>query len=123
VLKRRGSSVAWNGVAVLVTSRLVSRYFWMTASIDVWVDGNRVLRSGGVLRFTGNHSETFRFGDGTQQVKLTWGAGWLRSFPFKLQIDDVLVAESRVVIENWWLMFWPFFLAMGFVFVRLALQH
>jgi hypothetical protein len=123
VLKRRGSSVAWNGVAVLVTSRLVSRYFWMTASIDVWVDGNRVLRSGGVLRFTGNHSETFRFCDGTQQVKLTWGAGWLRSFPFKLQIDDVLVAESRVVIENWWLMFWPFFLAMGFVFVRLALQH
>jgi hypothetical protein len=123
VLNRHGSSVAWNGVAVMVTSRLVSRYFWTTASIDVWLDGNRVLSSGGVLRVTGNHTESFRFGDATHQAKLTWGAGWLRSFPFKLEVDGTLVAESRVVTENWWLVFWPLFLAIGFVFVRQVLHH
>jgi hypothetical protein len=118
VLKRPGPNVPWNGVAVLVTSRLISRFAWTTASIDVWVDGNRVLRSGGALRFTGNHTETFHLGDATHEAKLTWGTGWLRSFPYKLEIDGTVVAESRVVTENWWLIFWPFLLAMGFVFVR-----
>jgi hypothetical protein len=123
VLKRGGPSAVWKGVAVLVTSRLISRYVWMSASIDVWVNANRVLRSGGALRFIGNHTEAFHLGDAIHEVKLTWGTGWLRSFPFKLEIDGTVVAESRVVTENWWLIFWPFFLAMGFVFVRQALHH
>jgi hypothetical protein len=123
VPERHGTDVDWNGVAVLVRSRLIRRYLWTTASIDVWVDGNCVLRSGGAPQFTGNHTETFHFGHTTHQAKLTWGAGWLRSFPFKLEIDGTVVAESRVVTENWSLVFWPFFLAMAFVVVQQLLHH
>ncbi len=123
MFNRRGPGSVWSGVAVRVTSRLVSRYAWTTVSIDVWIDGDRVLSSGGALQFTGKHIQSFHFGKATHEAKLTWGTSWLRSFPFKLEIDGALVDESRVVIENWWLGFWPLIMAIGFTFVRQAFHH
>jgi hypothetical protein len=123
VTKRRGSRAVWNGVPVIITCRLIKRYVWTTASIDIWVDGNLVLRSGGVLRITGSRTESFYFDTATHEATLAWRAGRLLSFPFKLVIDGTVVVESRVFIENWWLLFWPLYLAIGLVFARQFLQR
>ncbi len=66
--KRRGSRAVWYGVPIIITCRLIRRYVWTTASIDVWVDGNRVLESGGVLKMTGSHAESFHFRNTTHEA-------------------------------------------------------
>lgn len=42
-----------------ITARLVPRYVWQSASIDVVVGGRVVLRTGEVLKLVGKHAETF----------------------------------------------------------------
>ena len=41
---------SWKGVPVQVTSRIIGRYAWTTATIDVSINGNTVLRTDGVAK-------------------------------------------------------------------------
>lgn len=92
----------WEGGAVEVRARLVARHLWMTASIDVFLDGNCILRTGGSASFTGVRSSSFRHSGSLHMAELSWCvAGFLPVFPYRLAIDGVPVANSRVSVKNW----------------------
>src|ERR1700691_4993838 len=94
--------IEWQGSKVEVRARLVPRYFWNTASIDVCLDGQQILRTGGQLRLKGSCSTSFTHANRTHIVILSWGySGLTFSFPYELRIDGASVATSRVRIQNW----------------------
>ncbi|HEV2695199.1 MAG TPA: hypothetical protein VG347_20060 [Verrucomicrobiae bacterium] len=93
--------IKWRDLSVDVQARLVPRFLWTTASIAVFVGGQRMLRAGGQFKFTGSHSAAFTHDGSSHTAKLTWGSSGLSSsFPYQLKIDDVLVSASRVRIQN-----------------------
>jgi hypothetical protein len=97
-----GEIVKWQGSTVEVQARLVPRYLWNTASIDVSLDGQQILRTGGQLKFNGLCSTTFTRAGSTHTAELSWGfSGLSFSFPYQLRIDGAPVATSRVRIRNW----------------------
>ena len=94
--------IKWQGSKVEVRARLVPRYFWNTASIDVLLDGQQIIRTDGQLKFKGSCTTSFTHADKTHIMLLTWGCSGLRfSFPYELRIDGISVAVSRVHIRNW----------------------
>jgi hypothetical protein len=114
------SETNWHGTPVSITARLVPRYAWQSASIDVAIRGRVVLRSGGVFKLVGKHAETFASDGIEHRVEVTWGKAALRSFPFSLSIDGMAVVESRVPIANWWLALWPWALFVGYIAWRFS---
>jgi hypothetical protein len=112
----------WNDHRIDVRAALVPKFLWSTASIDVYLDGVRILRTGGKLRPTGLVETSFTDANGTHQVALTWGVGWLFAFPFVLYIDGEMIANARVRVSNWPLgiALWLAVLAavIGFKFLR-----
>src|SRR5262249_10297062 len=92
--------IEWHGSTVEVTARLIPRFLWTTASIDVFIDGECVLRTGGQLKITGSSSAEFSHRGRMHQVELSWGHGSLEGFPYQLRIDRSKVAVSRVSIQN-----------------------
>ena len=107
----------WNEVEVSVSSRIIPRYMWTTATIDVAIDGTVVLRTGGVSKSLGGQTAMFMVGGSEHRADLTWGRHSGRSFPFTLKIDGAQVADSRVRIENWWAAYWPWAVALLIVVV------
>jgi hypothetical protein len=103
----RKFSISWQDTSIQVTSRIISRYAWTTASIDVLVAGESILSTSGVKKVTGGTSASFDYEGTSHRAVLNWGAGSLRSFPFKLEIDGLLIASSRVPVSNWWMAWWP----------------
>jgi hypothetical protein len=110
----------WRGTPVSITAKLVPRYAWQSASLDVAVNGRFVLKTGGVFKLVGKHAETFASDGIEHSVEVTWGKAALRSFPFSLSIDGMSVLESRVPICNWWLALWPWALLVAFVAWRFS---
>ena len=92
--------IQWHGSTVEVTARLIPRFLWTTASIDVFIDGECVLRTGGQLKIIGSSSTEFFHRGRVHQVELSWGMGSLEGFPYQLWIDGSKVAVSRVLIQN-----------------------
>lgn len=103
-----------------ITARLVPRYAWQSASIDVVVGDRIALRTGGVLKLVGKHAVTFASEGIEHRVEVTWGKAALRSIPFNLSIDGYPVVESRVPIANWWFALWPWALFIGFIAWRFS---
>ena len=94
--------VKWQGSAVEVQARLVPRYLWNTASIDVFLDGQPILRTGGRFKFTGSYTASFTHRGADHKAELSWGlCGLSFSIPYQLQINGAPVAASRVRIRNW----------------------
>src|SRR5690242_10339818 len=94
--------IKWQDSPVDVQARLIPRFLWSTASIDVFLDGQCILRTGGQLKFTGSHSTTFTHSGSTHTAELSWGATISPlSFPYQFRIDGVPVAASRVHVRNW----------------------
>jgi hypothetical protein len=112
--------IKWQDSTVDVQARLVPRFLWCTASIDVFLDEQCILRTGGQLKATGLHSAMFTHSGSTHTAELSWGYGLLFSFPYKLRIDGTPVSEARVHIRNW-----PLGLIIAFLFaaVLLAIFH
>jgi len=106
-LSTKDSNLTWKGASVHVSSRIIGRYAWTTASIDVSVNGKTILRSGGVMKITGGAVSTFEHEGASHKIALSWGRISLRSFPFRLEIDGDLIADSRVYVSNWWVAYWP----------------
>jgi len=112
--------IRWQDSAVDVQARLVPRFLWSTASIDVFLGEQCILRTGGQLKATGSHSATFTHSGSTHTAELSWGYGLLFSFPYKLRIDGAPVSEARVRVQNWPLGLFIAFLVAAAV---LALFH
>jgi len=104
----------WNSQPVTVTSHLLPSRLWQAASIDVFIDGRCILRTGGQLRMTGEHSATFDYAGTSHKVRLTWGHARLRAFPVEVWIDGDLLLEARVYTSNWPLGLWPLVAVAGF---------
>jgi hypothetical protein len=103
----------WKRQSLLVTSTLISRFLWQTASIDVFLNGECVLRTGGKFKFTGSHTSQFAQSGASHEAVLSWGAASLRSFPFQLSIDGERVLESRVYTSNWALSLLPWAIGLA----------
>lgn len=116
----KGCLASWNDKTVLVTARLVPRYLWQSASIDVSLDGHTILKTGGVFKIVGTHIETVDLRGKQHTAEVTWGKGSLRSFPFSLKLDGAQIIESRVQIQNWWLSLWPIALLLCVVAVSIS---
>jgi hypothetical protein len=99
--------ISWQGKTVSVRAHYVPRFAWTTASIDVYLDDQCVLRTGGQFKLTGSHSATFTDGGQEHRMELTWGGSGGFRFPYQLRIDGVPVADAHVAIENRAMIFIP----------------
>jgi hypothetical protein len=116
-----GAKTRWHGSTVEVTARLVPRYLWSTASIDVFLDGRCILRTGGQMRAVGSSSAEFDHDGEAHTVEVSWGRAQPRGFtrhcfPYDLTIDGAKVAASEVPVENSGLLVIPL-LALASLFV------
>lgn len=103
VLPHREGPVNWHGGIVSVRSRQVPRFLWTTASIDVYLDEQCILQTGGKLNPTGSCAATFNHGGSTHTAELSWGVGLWYSFPYELKINGFPVIASRVRAKNWYM--------------------
>jgi len=97
----------WHGRSLEVTGYLIPRYLWLTASIDVHIDSQCVLQTGGQLKSVGGSTAEFYDSGSTHRITLTWGSPWITGFPVRISIDGELVAESWVTVDYWPLALWP----------------
>ena len=94
--------VLWNNCTVTVRAHSVPRLLFTSASIDVYLDGDCILRSGGKASLTGGCTEPFTHAGAQHQVDLRWGhSRWYR-FPYEVRIDGQLVDQGVVPVENWY---------------------
>jgi len=116
--------VTWKDSRVDVQAWLVPRFIWMTASIDVYLGEQCILRTGGQLKSTGSQSTTFSYAGSTHTAELKWGAsGFSFSFPYVFRIDGVAVEVSRVRVRNWPIALVPAIFLIVFLEVLFQLGH
>jgi hypothetical protein len=115
--------IRWQGGRVEVQARLVPRFLWSTASIDVSLEGRCILRSGGQMKATGSHAATFNHSGSAHTAEVSWGYGFLRSFPYKLRIDGISICAGRVDVRNWPLGLIIPFLAAAALLAAFRLGH
>ncbi|MBC8870033.1 MAG: hypothetical protein H8E44_11480 [Planctomycetes bacterium] len=96
-----GPPVQWHGSLLDVHARLVSRFLWTTASIDVHLDGTPILRSGGQFKIAGSCHSEFMHNGLSHTCELTWDTGKLGRFPYTLSVDGEQILRSTVRIVNW----------------------
>lgn len=63
------------------------------------------------MKCAASYSTTFTHSGSTHTAELSWGNGFLFSFPYKLRIDGTTVSEARVPVQNW---------PLGLIFAFLA---
>jgi hypothetical protein len=90
----------WRDKEVRVQAKLVPRFLWTTASIDVFLGDACILRTGGQLKLRGSYRASFYNGGSEHQADLSWGFARQRSFPYRLSIDGANVSESSVLVRN-----------------------
>ncbi len=108
--------VTWRGKTVKVRAHLVPRFLFSSASIDVYLNGECVFRTGGKINPTGSHSAAVRIGGSGHQIEVAWGRSRNFCFPYQLRIDGELVTESEVQVENQPLMIIPAFFMFAVIF-------
>lgn len=99
--------IDWNGSTLTVRSSLIPKMLWQTASIDAFLDGKCILKTGGKLNVIGSHSAQFEHVGHTREATLSWGLPGFRSFPIEVKIDGQSILKSRVFIRNWPLAYCP----------------
>jgi len=98
----------WSGSDVEVKAEFVPRYCWTTVSIDVYLDGLCILRTGGVPRIKGSQTETFRHKTENHVLELSWRSPLLgTSFPYQLLIDGIPIIAAKVSPRNWLMLIIP----------------
>ena len=105
----------WNGLPVAVSARLVPRFAWQTASIDLVIGDEVVMRTGGAFKLVGHVAGPFEVRGSRHEARLDLGRGTLRSFPYKVAVDGIALKSGRVSIDNWWLGLWPWLAVGGIV--------
>jgi len=125
-MKRLGGfsgPIIWQGKTISVRASYIPRFLWTTASIDVFLDGRCVLRTGGQLKVVGSHAAKFNDGGFEHRMELKWGVSSNFRFPYQLYIDGVLAGESQVQVENQQMIMIPVLLMLGLMaLVALALN-
>jgi hypothetical protein len=92
----------WQNSDLEIKCAVVPRYFWTTASIDVFLNGACILRTGGVFKSSGAQKNAFTQNGREHEVELSWQSPeMIIYFPYKLLIDGELIASSRIAPGNW----------------------
>lgn len=123
MIRQQKLTPLWKRESVTVTARLVPKYLFTTASIDVDIGGKLILASGGVNKVVGAQEHSFEHDGQTHLAEITWGVAKSNSFPVQLFLDGVLVFDSTVKISNWWLMYWPLLIALGVMWTGQHVGH
>ena len=98
----------WNNKTLVVIAHSLPKYLWTTATIDVLLGGQCILRTGGQAKLTGGHSASFTDDGAQHQVTLTWGQSTGEfGFPYEVSIDGAKVDEGTVQIDNPYMMYIP----------------
>jgi hypothetical protein len=111
----RGNLISWENSAVEVKAELVPRYLYTTASIDVYVDGSCILRTGGVWRFWGTQGADFMHGGKSHLAELSWGSA--KSLWYALKIDGQCILKGDLIPRNFPAIMIPAALAMAFIWL------
>ncbi|MFZ1870449.1 MAG: hypothetical protein WAU49_18365 [Steroidobacteraceae bacterium] len=109
--------------AIAVAARTLARHAWMTASIEVSVDGNHILTTGALKSVIGSSEQTFIYEGKSHDAVLKWGSRSFRSIAYTLEIDGSLVETSRVHVSNWWVRYWPLAAGLGLGALAYVLQR
>ncbi len=112
----------WNGRTVEVTARIIPRYLWTTASIDVFLDRECILRTGGQKKAVGSSEAEFHYDGSVHTVKLSWGMAHHLSFPYELWIDGAKILVSDVTVANPLLIVMPVLVLTSPVWVSVLLS-
>jgi hypothetical protein len=107
----------WHDSDLEVQARPVPRCLWTTVSIDVLLDGEPVLRTGGQASLLGKCRSRFRREGKAHKAELSWGKMANGAFPFMLRIDEELVLASEVPVDNWGIVLAGWTAALVFVFL------
>ena len=105
--REEAAGISWNGLSLRLASRLVPRFAWQTASIELAIDDMTVLQTGGAFKFVGAVVQSFEVQGALHEARLEWGRGTLKSFPCKVTIDGLDAWSGRVRVGNWWIGLWP----------------
>jgi hypothetical protein len=106
---RSSQMPAWQNSELDVRAEVLPKYFFTTVSIDVYLDGLCILRTEGVLKFSGTQTTAFKRADGNHLLELVWQSPGLGiDFSYGLSVDGQPVIErSRVRPRNWPFLFIP----------------
>jgi hypothetical protein len=100
--QKRINAIEWEHSILSVKARLIPKYVWTTASIDVVIDGRCVLETGGQLRTRGEKRREFTHNNATHVAILSWTPPRSGLFyPYELSLDDQIIDKSEVYIGNW----------------------
>lgn len=95
------SKFFWQGNELYVKAKLIPKFLWSTASIDVFLNSECILRTGGKMKISGAVRSEFLHNNSLHQAEVSWGVGGLFQFPYQLSIDGEIVNKSYVTIDNW----------------------
>lgn len=109
--------------AIAVTARTLARHAWMTAAIDVSVDGNHILTADALTSMSGSSKRAFIYDGKSHDAVLKWGSRSFCSIPYTLEIDGSLVDTCRVRVSKWWARYWPLAAGLAIGAVAYVLQR
>ena len=91
----------WNNADIDIQASFMPNRLWLAATIDVLLNQEKILATGGKLRFKGKYEEQFKRDGVKHMVRLEWGQFWLHTVPCTLYIDDQQILQGKVNIRNW----------------------
>ncbi len=102
IRKKKAGALAWQNRRLEIKARLIPKFLWTTASIDVYLDDSCILKTGGQLATRGKQVSEFEFNNQDHLAELSWTppSGGI-FYPYQLVIDQQLVDNSDVYIRNW----------------------
>jgi hypothetical protein len=91
----------WLGETIEMTARAIPKYLWLTVSIDVFVGGRCIHRTGGKMKVVGQSYGKFDHNGLPHNIKVQWGRARRHRFPVQVFIDEMLIDNTDVLITNW----------------------
>jgi hypothetical protein len=95
----KGNLARWQNSAVEVRAELIPRCLYTTASVDVYVGDDCILRTGGVWRLWGTQSADFMHEGSGHSAELSWRSR-SRAISYELKIDGQCVLNGLVRPRN-----------------------
>jgi hypothetical protein len=103
-----GQEFYWEGHHIVIHSEPALKYLWAATETVVKVDDVEIGRAGG-FRFTERLGGNFPHKNNSSKLALEMKTDLitLASIPFKLEIDGNIIAQGRLRIDDWILIFVP----------------
>ncbi len=94
------SKINWRDQEIEVKAGFVPQKAWIAASVDVYLGQEKILSTGGQLKFKGSCVGQFDRGKERHMVRLDWDRLLMRPFPCSLYIDEEMVFQGQVEPSN-----------------------